>query len=135
MGLRNCAKCGRMFNYVAGPPICDLCRKAMEEKFQQVKEFVRENPGAGFREISEACDVKPTQIREWVREERLMFAENSPIQMQCESCGAKIQTGRFCAKCKSTMATNLSNSIAKPKPVIQPPKKEDPKNRMRFMQN
>ena len=27
MNLRNCSRCGKMFNYVAGPPICDVCKK------------------------------------------------------------------------------------------------------------
>ena len=37
MEVRNCRKCGRIFNYVAGMPICPACRERIEEKFQEVK--------------------------------------------------------------------------------------------------
>ena len=39
MNVRNCRKCGRMFNYVSGPPICGKCREQAEEQFQVVKKF------------------------------------------------------------------------------------------------
>ena len=41
MNARNCRKCGKLFNYVSGPPICMACREALEKKFQEVKEYIR----------------------------------------------------------------------------------------------
>ena len=133
MNLRNCARCGKMFNYLSGLPICDECKKAAEEDFQRVKQYIIDNPRAGFMEISEKCEVTTKQIQTWVREERLMFAADSPIQLTCENCGEKIQTGRFCAKCRSSMANNLNNTFAKPKPQLQQPVKKDPKAGMHFL--
>ena len=133
MNLRNCARCGKMFNYFSGQPICESCKKAAEEDFQRVKQYIIDNPRAGITEISEKCEVTTKQIQQWVREERLMFTSDSPIQLQCEKCGAKIQTGRFCAKCRATMANNLNNTFAKPKPQLQQPVKKDPKAGMRFL--
>ena len=37
--------CGHIFNYVAGPILCPHCREKMEAKFQEVKEYIRANPG------------------------------------------------------------------------------------------
>ena len=71
MNVRNCRKCGRLFNYISGPSWCPACREQMEVKFQEVKEYIRENPGVGIKQVSEACDVEPAQINQWLREERL----------------------------------------------------------------
>jgi methionyl-tRNA synthetase len=122
-----------MFNYVAGPPICDSCRKALEDDFQRVKQYIEENPRASLKQISEECKVTTKQIQQWIREERLMFSKDSPIQLVCEKCGELITTGRFCAKCKNSMANNLNNTFAKPKPALQQPVKKEPKAGMRFL--
>lgn len=107
MNARNCKKCGKIFNYVAGPPICPVCREKAEQKFQEVKEFVRANKSASMKEISENCNVEEHQVKQWVREERLVFASDSPIKLFCESCGAPIFTGRYCGKCKKDQANTF----------------------------
>ena len=134
MEVRNCRKCGRIFNYVVGPHICPSCREKIEAKFQEVKEYIRENKGASIPEISEVCGVETSQIPQWIREERLVFADDSPVGINCENCGATIKTGRFCEKCKANMTNMLKSSIAKPK-APRPETKKDPKDnpRMRFL--
>ncbi len=114
MNVRNCKKCGKMFNYVAGPPVCPACRDAIEQKFQEVKEFVRQNKVASMKEISLNCHVEERQIEQWIREERLVFASDSPIKLYCETCGAPIFTGRYCGKCKNDQANNLGAAGRKP---------------------
>ena len=79
--------CGKIFNYVVGPVICPRCREAREEKFQEVKKYIDEHRGADILEVSEECDVEPGQIHQWIREERLQFADDSPIKIACEGCG------------------------------------------------
>ncbi|MCR5670043.1 MAG: flagellar protein [Butyrivibrio sp.] len=133
MNLRNCARCGKMFNYIGGQTICEPCKKAVEEDFQKVKQYITENPGASLKQISEDNEVPTKQIQQWIREERLMFSKDSPIQLLCENCGDPIQTGRFCAKCKAKMANTLNSTFAKPKPQLQQPAKKDSKAGMRFL--
>ncbi len=133
MNLRNCSRCGKMFNYIGGQPLCEPCKKAIEEDFQKVKQYITDNPGAGLKQISEDNGVTTKQIQQWIREERLMFSKDSPLALQCENCGEPIQTGRFCAKCKATMANNLNNTFAKPKPALQQPAKKETKAGMRFL--
>ena len=87
MNVRNCKKCGRIFNYVLGPVICPRCKEGMEAKFQEVKSYIREHQGADIKEVSEECEVETNQIRQWIREERLQFSDDSPIRIPCESCG------------------------------------------------
>lgn len=114
-------------------PICPNCKDKLEQDFQNVKKYVREHRRAELQEVSEECDVEVKQIQQWIREERLEFTSDSPVKIPCENCGAPIQSGRFCAKCKSTMSNNLSKAIEKPK--IEPPVKKDVRdgNRMRFL--
>ncbi|MBO4980512.1 MAG: flagellar protein [Lachnospiraceae bacterium] len=134
MNIRNCRNCGRIFNYVAGAILCQPCRELMEKKFQEVKEYIRQHPGVGIAEVSEACDVDPAQIRQWLREERLEVTENSAIFLNCESCGAPIRTGRFCEKCKCSMTRDFKEAVAEKKPA-EPPKapQTKTKERMRFL--
>ena len=134
MEVRNCRKCGKIFNYVVGMPICPKCREKTEAKFQEVKEYIRANEGAGINQISEECDVEISQIHQWIREERLVFSDNSPIGVNCENCGTMIKTGRFCDKCKVQMINGLNNSIRR-KPVEKSEKKDSRDNpKMRFFE-
>ena len=125
--------CGHIFNYVAGPILCPHCREKMEAKFQEVKEYIRANPGVGIQDVAENCDVEPSQIQQWLREERLELTEGSVIYLQCEKCGSPIRSGRFCEKCKKEMATQLGNSIRKPEPVVEKKKNPHDDPRMRFL--
>lgn len=134
MNVKNCRKCGRLFNYVAGQNICPVCREEAEKKFVEVKQYIREHKVSGVPEVAEACDVDVRQIHQWIREERLEFSEDSPVGIDCEVCGAMIRTGRFCEKCKAGMAKELGDSIKKPE-VRKPKPKQDPRDnpKMRFL--
>lgn len=134
MDVRNCRKCGKVFNYISGVPICQACRELEEEKFQEVKKFVQDCKEAGINEIVEQCGVSHTQVNQWIRQERLVFADDSPIGINCEGCGTMIKTGRFCDRCKTDLARGISN-ITKPKTIEQPLPKKDPRDnpRMRYL--
>lgn len=133
MNVRNCKKCGKLFNYVSGVPMCPACREALEEKFQEVKKYVQDNKGVTIHDVVENCEVEAQQVRQWVREERLEFSGDGATGIVCEKCGATITTGRFCAKCKNEMTANLNSALPK-KPKVEPKKKDvkDPA-KMRFL--
>ena len=89
---------------------------------------------ADIMEVSEACEVEVSQIKQWIREDRLEFTEDSPVKLPCENCGAFIRSGKYCDKCKREMTNNLSSVIEKPKKVIEQPKKTQSNgNKMRFL--
>ena len=74
------------------------------------------------------------QIQQWLREERLQLGEGSGITLHCEKCGASINSGRFCEKCKNSMADQLNSSIRKPEAPKPQPKKDVKDNpKMRFL--
>ena len=87
---------------------------------QEVKKYIQDNHGADIPEVSEACDVDPAQIRQWIREDRLQFADDSPIMIPCEKCGKMIRSGRFCEQCKAEMTNTFRNAFTPyTKPVNQ----------------
>ena len=133
MDVRNCRGCGRLYNHMRGPQLCPACLEELEQKFQNLKEYLRLNPGAPMNELAEVNEVSVKQIRQWVREERLSFTEDSQIAIECELCGAKIYTGRFCAKCKNNLQNGLDNAIRKPTATLVEPKKNRDKDKMRFL--
>lgn len=137
MDVRNCVKCNKLFNYIAGPVICADCRKSLEDKFKEVKLFIRKNPHVSLSEVSEECSVDIRQIRQWVREERLSFSEDSAIGIECEVCGKTIKTGRFCNECKTAVMNNLGSAYPKQenkesKEEVSHEKK-DTSSKMRFL--
>lgn len=109
MEIRNCRGCGKLFNYIGGPGICPACKEEVEAKFVQVKEYIEENKKASISQISEDNQVSMSQLRQWIREERLIFSEDSLVGIDCEICGKTIRTGRFCDSCKNTMAQEFGN--------------------------
>lgn len=134
MDVRNCVKCNKLFNYVAGPTICPNCRKSLEEKFKEVRIFIRKNPSATIGEVAEECDTDIKQIRQWVREERLSFSGDSAIGIECELCGKTIKTGRFCNACKAEMVNNLDSAYAKKETKEENPfERKDTNSKMRFL--
>lgn len=132
MDVRNCKGCGKLFNYMSGPPLCASCAAAMDLKFEEVKEYVYDHPRVGIQEVSEVMEVSVNQIKQWIREERLAFAEDSMIGLECESCGVTIKTGRLCKACKDRLAKGFTDLYPSEKPVQrQKDPRENPK--MRFI--
>lgn len=134
MDVRNCKGCGKLFNYMGGQPLCSNCIKKLEEKFQEVKEYLRGNPHVGVNQLSEEMDVSVKQIKQWIREERLSLTNAGADGIVCEQCGAPINTGRFCEKCKAAMANTFAGAIDRPKVPEIKKTENDNKNRMRFLQ-
>ncbi len=134
MEVRNCRSCGRLFNYLGGQSICPACREEVEKKFQEVKEYIRTNPHANIQEIADDNGTSTSQIRQWIREERLQFADDSPVGIECENCGATIKTGKYCDNCKTSMANAFASTFRKQKDPDQPKSRERDGNRMRFLE-
>lgn len=134
MDVRNCRKCGRLFNYMTGPLICPRCKDELEERFQDVKNYVYNHPGCGMAEVAEECDVSPQQIRQWLREERLQFSDDSAVGLNCEKCGVMIRSGRYCEKCKNEMTHDFQEAYHR-QPAPEPKKKPDPHDnpKMRYL--
>lgn len=133
MNVKNCRSCGKIFNYIGGLPICPACKETAEAKYQEAREYIREHKGATVREVSEECDVEEAQIRQWVREERLVFDTESGIGLTCETCGRTIPSGRYCEKCKAELISGLKAAGRQPVRPQQPQRATRENPRMRFL--
>ena len=134
MEIATCKSCGRLFNVMGRVRICPACKAGLEDKFQDAKKYLDENPNTTIERLSKECEISVKQIREWIREERLSFREGSGCGINCELCGAMILTGRFCNVCKQKMHDNLSGAITS-KRRDESMKRDHDGNRMRFLQN
>lgn len=132
MEIRTCKQCKRIFNYLTGPAICPACKDKLEEKFIEVKEYIRENPKEGINEVAKANDVSVNQIRRWIREERLSFSEDSGIGIDCESCGKIIRSGRLCQSCKDKLLGKVDDMYRTDESIVT--KKHREAARMRFLE-
>lgn len=132
MDVRNCKSCGKLFNYMGGKPICEDCKRALENKFQEVKEYVRNNPNASIGQVAEDMEVSVKQIKEWVKQERLILSEATVDGILCEHCGRPIRSGRYCEKCKAAMANSFQSVLKKPVPE-QKMDNRDERDKMRFL--
>jgi flagellar operon protein (TIGR03826 family) len=134
MNVKNCVKCGKIFNYLSGRPICPACVKNLEEEFKTVRTYVKRNPNASIAEVAEVNEVDIKQIKQWIREEKLSFSKDSGVGIDCEVCGVTIKTGRFCDTCKKTVTNDLNNAYDRPKKVEENPFANQKKEtKMRFM--
>ena len=77
MDVRNCKGCGKLFNYMSGAQLCPECRAKLEKKFSSVKDYIGEHPQASISQVAEDMDVSVKQIKQWVKEERLILSEAS----------------------------------------------------------
>lgn len=138
MEVRNCKNCGRLFNYIGGSSyrhLCPACVDQVEEKFQEVKKYVEDNPHCTMNEISENLNVATRQIEKWIREDRLFITDDSPIGIDCEKCGTMIKSGRFCPACKNEMESQMSSLY---KAVVKSDTakgKRSGENKMRYLDN
>lgn len=109
--VRNCRKCGKIYNYIGGAPICPVCKQEEEEDFKRVKEYLYDNPGANMSQISEALDVTVDKIKRFLKEGRLeIVGDDGNMVLECETCGKSIRTGRFCEECERNLTRDLQNT-------------------------
>jgi flagellar operon protein (TIGR03826 family) len=109
--VRNCRKCGKIFNYLGGNPICPVCKQLDEDDFKRVKEYLYDNPGSSMLEVSKALDVSVEKIKRFLKEGRLeIIGDDGNLILECESCGKSIKSGRFCVECEKNLTKELSDT-------------------------
>jgi len=132
MDVRPCKSCKKLFNYLTGVPICPACKNKLEKKFQEVKEYIREHPNSGLQDVAEANEVSVKQLKNWVREERLSFSDDSPVGIECLNCGTMIKFGKYCEACKGKMLNDLNQATYVEKKEERVKRVSDG-NKMRFL--
>ena len=68
-----CRECGRLFGFLPRG-VCIDCQDLREQRFQAVKDYLRENAGASILQTATETGVEEGLIVGWVREGRLQYA-------------------------------------------------------------
>jgi hypothetical protein len=123
MNARQCKRCRKLFQYT-GNPICLNCIKELDLKFNMVRDYIYDNPGAHIDQVCEATEVESSQVHRWLAEGRLLLSQGSPITLTCEKCGAPILSGKQCDACLNKLRNTLQGAADAMKP---PPPKETKK--------
>lgn len=71
--VQSCKGCGKLFSFLARG-ICPECIDLREERFQTVREWLRDNPGGSIMGACQATGVEERLVAEFIREGRLEFA-------------------------------------------------------------
>ncbi len=114
MSIRNCKRCGKIFQYDGVHKICKSCRDQEEKEFEKVKEYLKENPNSSINLVSEETGVEKKTIIEFIKNDRLI-AEDLEIdaKLKCQRCGTEIKHGKYCDKCISDMKDEIESLTKK----------------------
>lgn len=107
--FRKCKTCGRIFQSSVGTE-CPDCIEDREQKFNLVKEYLYEKPGASLEEIAEVTGVDSKLVIRFLREGRLEMSGAAAI-LVCEKCGAPVTSGTMCDKCKDKLARAMQSVL------------------------
>ena len=109
--VRNCRKCGRIYNYIGGAPLCPACKQLEEDDFQLVKKYLYENPGATLTQVSTDLEMSVEKIKRFLKEGRLEITnDDGNLILECETCGKSIKSGRFCPECERDLASGFRSA-------------------------
>ena len=108
MGLANCKECGELFVQVSRD-ICDRCFKEQEAILQKVQRYIKEHPNQSLADVAKATEVDEALVLKFIRENRVVLSSSSvETLLNCESCGARIASGRLCAMCRAQLGAGLA---------------------------
>lgn len=114
--VRNCRKCGKIFTFLGGSPICPACKQLDEDDFKRVKEYLYDNPGSNLTQVSVELDISVEKIKRFLKDGRLeIVSEDGNMFLECESCGKAIKSGRYCGDCERNLASNLKSTASQMK--------------------
>jgi flagellar operon protein (TIGR03826 family) len=109
--VRNCRRCGHIFNYIGGIPICPTCKGQDEEDFKRVKSYLWDNPGATLSEVSTVLEITVEKIKGFLKEGRLeIIGGEGNMVLECEKCGKAIKSGRLCDDCTRGLSNELRST-------------------------
>lgn len=106
MEVRNCKRCGRVFQYI-NTMICPLCLEKEQEDFNIVREYLSKHPNAMAIQIAEETEVDISTINRFLREGRLECDSIGDSGLTCERCGTSITSGKYCNKCVNELQRGL----------------------------
>ena len=124
MDVRTCRNCKKMFQY-RGKPICPDCAREIDDKFNEVKYYMYDNPSASIDKICEDTGATVEMVTNWLREGRLVVATGSAALISCVKCGKPIASGRMCEGCTQNMSSQISSASKAMAQTVQKKKESE----------
>jgi hypothetical protein len=109
MALKNCARCGRAFHGDTWA-LCPECLEAEQEDFDNVRQFIKDNPKVSIEVVAEATGVDEDRIREFLKQGRIDVAELQGPLLECKRCGKPIYQGEYCVLCQGEVSKMFRSS-------------------------
>ncbi len=140
MELKTCATCHRLFEYPGyGYILCPECKRTDEARFQLVKKFLDQYPGAEGKEVFLATGVSIKTLIKWVREGRLVSSKAINLGAVCDVCKQPISSGTMCEECKADVVKRFRQEEEKALEKLEKLDPQDGKGKdkgkgMRFLQ-
>lgn len=110
MNIRNCEKCGKIYNYI-GRDICPECTDDLEKEFDVLRKYIRKHPGCTLQDVTENTSISPEKVLAFLREGRLTGPVDS-AELKCASCGASIPYGKLCDRCQADLGREISMAVS-----------------------
>ena len=113
--LCTCVACGRAF--VCRPEnrsICPDCRVDLDALHQDVKDFLRANPGLAptASQLADLLGVEERKIQALKDDGRLQIVGPGTGTGRCQICGEACTGGHICAKCLKALGGESRRSSA-----------------------
>lgn len=102
MNIANCSKCGKIFARTLWD-LCPSCMKELDEMYEKVYSYLRENRGSTIQQVSEATEVPMRIITKFIREGRISIIDSPNMSYPCESCGTPIREHHLCDACRNKL--------------------------------
>lgn len=64
-----------------------------------------------FLDVSKVTGIRAVRIKSFLRDGRIVIANNSIVFLKCEVCGTNIKFGRICRQCMNTLSIELKNQM------------------------
>lgn len=126
--VRNCRRCGKIYTYLGGAPVCPECKQLDEEDFKKVKEYLYKNPGSNLSQVSADLEISVEKIKRFLKEGRLeITSTEGNMFLECESCGKAIKSGRLCEECERNLAAGFRQTAGQMKSELDSLSAEDAK--------
>ena len=131
--VKTCRNCRNIFTDFVGRGLCSKCMQEEDIIFNRVRDYIRENPNATIFSTAEACEVSERQIRQWLKEERLVYRNEEGSGLYCEKCGCPIAFGRYCQNCKMALSREFGAIMRENQAPKQERKAIEHGSKMRFL--
>jgi NMD protein affecting ribosome stability and mRNA decay len=97
--LKNCMRCGRVFESEENKELCPECYLEDKKELKKVRDYLNMNPLASVMDVCKKTGVSQAQILRFIKDGSLKIRK--PLEgFKCRLCGKPIKNGSLCSNCR-----------------------------------